>query len=40
METYATSIFAKLGLGHEPQTHRRVAAVLASLQEAGRAQPL
>jgi DNA-binding NarL/FixJ family response regulator len=40
IEKYATSIFAKLGLGNEPQTHRRVAAVLAFLQEAGRAQPL
>jgi DNA-binding NarL/FixJ family response regulator len=40
IEKYATSIFAKLGLNEEPQTHRRVAAVLAFLQQAGRAQPL
>jgi DNA-binding NarL/FixJ family response regulator len=40
IEKYATSIFAKLGLGNEPQTHRRVAAVLAFLGDAGRAQPL
>lgn len=40
IEKYATSIFSKLGLGDEPQTHRRVAAVLAFLQEARRAQPL
>ena len=40
VEKYATSIFAKLGLSDEPQTHRRVAAVLAFLRDAGRAQPL
>lgn len=40
IEKYATSIFAKLGLGDEPQVHRRVAAVLAFLRDAGRAQPL
>ncbi|HUH06982.1 MAG TPA: response regulator transcription factor [Egibacteraceae bacterium] len=40
IEKYATSIFAKLGLSEEPQTHRRVAAVLAFLRDAGRAQPL
>ncbi len=40
VEKYATSIFAKLGLRDEPQTHRRVAAVLAFLRDAGRAQPL
>ena len=40
IEKYATSIFAKLGLRDEPQTHRRVAAVLAFLRDAGRAQPL
>jgi DNA-binding NarL/FixJ family response regulator len=40
IEKYATSIFAKLGLSDEPQTHRRVAAVLAYLRDAGRAQPL
>jgi DNA-binding NarL/FixJ family response regulator len=40
IEKYATSIFAKLGLSDEPQTHRRVAAVLTFLRDAGRAQPL
>ena len=40
IEKYATSIFVKLGLRDEPQTHRRVAAVLAFLRDAGRAQPL
>lgn len=40
IEKYATSIFAKLGLRDEPQVHRRVAAVLAFLRDAGRAQPL
>jgi DNA-binding NarL/FixJ family response regulator len=40
IEKYATSIFSKLGLSDEPQVHRRVAAVLAFLNEAGRAQPL
>jgi DNA-binding NarL/FixJ family response regulator len=40
IEKYATSIFAKLGLRDEPQTHRRVAAVLTYLRDAGRAQPL
>ena len=40
IEKYATSIFAKLGLADEPQTHRRVAAVLTFLRDAGRAQPL
>lgn len=40
VEKYATAIFAKLGLSDETQTHRRVAAVLAYLREAGRAQPL
>lgn len=40
IEKYATSIFAKLGLHDEPQIHRRVAAVLAFLRDAGRAQPL
>lgn len=40
IEKYTTSIFAKLGLVDEAQTHRRVAAVLAFLREAGRAQPL
>jgi DNA-binding NarL/FixJ family response regulator len=40
IEKYATNIFAKLGLQDEPQTHRRVAAVLTYLRDAGRAQPL
>ncbi|WP_052664256.1 response regulator transcription factor [Nitriliruptor alkaliphilus] len=40
IEKYATSIFAKLHLSDEPQTHRRVTAVLAFLRDAGRAQPL
>jgi DNA-binding NarL/FixJ family response regulator len=40
IEKYATSIFAKLHLSDEPQTHRRVAAVLTFLRDAGRAQPL
>lgn len=40
VEKYATSIFAKLGLSDEPQTHRRVAAVLAFLRDEGRAKPL
>jgi DNA-binding NarL/FixJ family response regulator len=40
IEKYATSIFAKLGLNEEPQTHRRVAAVLAFLRDEGRAKPL
>lgn len=30
---YVNAIFAKLGLAQEPQTHRRVAAVLAFLRE-------
>lgn len=40
IEKYATSIFAKLGLTDEPQTHRRVAAVITFLRDAGRARPL
>lgn len=40
IEKYATSIFAKLGLRDEPQVHRRVAAVLTYLHEAGQARPL
>lgn len=33
IEKYVNSIFAKLGMGKEPETHRRVAAVLAFLGE-------
>ncbi len=40
IEKYATSIFAKLGFRDEPETHRRVAAVLTFLGDAGRARPL
>jgi hypothetical protein len=40
IEQYATSIFAKLGLSDEPRVHRRVAAVLTFLRDAGRAEPL
>jgi DNA-binding NarL/FixJ family response regulator len=40
IEKHATAIFAKLGLQDEPQTHRRVAAVLTYLRDAGRARPL
>lgn len=40
IEKYATSIFSKLGLRDEPLVHRRVAAVLTYLHEAGQARPL
>lgn len=40
IEKHATAIFSKLGLQGEPQTHRRVAAVLTYLRDAGRARPL
>lgn len=40
IEKYSTSIFAKLALAEEPELHRRVAAVLAFLEEDGRARPL
>ncbi len=40
IEKHVTAIFSKLGLQDEPQTHRRVAAVLTYLRDAGRAQPL
>jgi DNA-binding NarL/FixJ family response regulator len=40
VEKYSGSIFAKLHLTDEPQVHRRVAAVLAYLQDAGRAEPI
>jgi DNA-binding NarL/FixJ family response regulator len=35
IEKHVNSIFAKLGLSQEPQLHRRVAAVLEYLREAG-----
>lgn len=37
IEKYSTSIFGKLGLRDEPKVHRRVAAVIAYLDEQGRA---
>lgn len=40
IEKYATSIFSKLGLTEDPQIHRRVAAVLTYLHQAGQARPL
>jgi DNA-binding NarL/FixJ family response regulator len=40
IEKYSSSIFAKLGLFDEPDLHRRVAAVLAYLDDRGRARPL
>jgi len=40
VEKYSGAIFAKLHLTDEPQVHRRVAAVLAYLQDAGRAGPI
>jgi DNA-binding NarL/FixJ family response regulator len=38
IEKHVNSIFAKLGLSQEPQLHRRVAAVLAYLRDAGMTQ--
>jgi DNA-binding NarL/FixJ family response regulator len=38
VEKHVNAIFAKFGLAEEPQTHRRVAAVLTFLREAGREQ--
>jgi len=35
IEKHVNSIFAKLGLSQEPQLHRRVAAVLTYLRDAG-----
>ncbi|MDP8931384.1 MAG: response regulator transcription factor [Actinomycetota bacterium] len=35
IEKHVNSIFAKLGIGKEPETHRRVAAVLAFLSQPG-----
>jgi len=40
IEKYSSSIFTKLGLFDEPDVHRRVAAVLAYLDDRGRAEPL
>lgn len=40
IEKYSSSIFSKLGLLDEPDIHRRVAAVLAYLDDRGRAQPI
>lgn len=40
IEKYSSSIFSKLGLFEEPDLHRRVAAVLAYLDDRGRAEPL
>jgi hypothetical protein len=40
VEKYSSGIFAKLHLTDEPQVHRRVAAVLAYLQDASRAEPI
>lgn len=40
VEKYTTAVFAKLGLGHEPGVHRRVAAVLTFLRELGAADAL
>lgn len=36
VEKRVNAIFSKLGLGEEPQLHRRVAAVLAYLRDTGR----
>lgn len=40
VEKHVSSIFAKLGLSEEPHLHRRVAAVLAFLKDAGRTEEL
>jgi DNA-binding NarL/FixJ family response regulator len=40
VEKHSGAIFAKLRLTDEPQVHRRVAAVLAYLRDAGRADPI
>lgn len=40
IEKYASSVFVKLGLSDERHVHRRVAAVLAYLQDQQSAQPL
>lgn len=39
IEKHATSIFSKLGLTEDAQIHRRVAAVLRYLHQAGQARP-
>ena len=39
IEKHANAIFAKLGLSAEPQVHRRVAAVLTFLRDAGTGSP-
>ena len=39
MEKYVNSIFTKLGLTAETQVHRRVAAVLTFLRDAGLTRP-
>jgi DNA-binding NarL/FixJ family response regulator len=40
VEKHSSAIFAKLHLTDEPRVHRRVAAVLAYMQDAGRADPI
>lgn len=40
IEKYASSLFSKLGLSDERHVHRRVAAVLAYLQDQGSARPI
>jgi DNA-binding NarL/FixJ family response regulator len=40
IEKYSSSIFSKLGLFDESDLHRRVATVLADLDDRGRAEPL
>ncbi len=39
VEKHISSLFAKLGLSEEPQTHRRVKAVLLYLAETGDREP-
>lgn len=40
IEKYASSLFSKLGLSDERHVHRRVAAVLAYLQDQRSARPI